>query len=87
MNGKCEIHEEPLIQAKSTLQRIYETAQRQKQVVGSEGVSNFFLHHDKELELLMGEKERVVGALRQHDDEHGCQNGSVLWNPDEPVSN
>ena len=28
---------------------------------------------DKELELTMGEKERAIGALRQHMVEHKCQ--------------
>ena len=27
---------------------------------------------DKELELTVGEKERTIGALRQHIREHGC---------------
>ena len=30
------------------------------------------LKHDKELELLIGEKERVFGALHQHTKEHRC---------------
>ena len=30
-------------------------------------------HLDKELELTVGEKERAVGALRQHIKEHNCQ--------------
>jgi hypothetical protein len=30
------------------------------------------LKHDKELELLVGEKERVFGALHQHTKEHRC---------------
>jgi hypothetical protein len=28
---------------------------------------------DKELELTVGEKERIIGALREHRKEHGCQ--------------
>jgi len=27
---------------------------------------------DKQVELAMGEKERALGALRQHRDDHGC---------------
>jgi hypothetical protein len=30
---------------------------------------------DKELELTVGEKERALGALRQHVREHKCTNG------------
>ena len=32
-----------------------------------------FTRLDKELELLMGEKERRIGAMRQHAGEHKCQ--------------
>jgi hypothetical protein len=32
-----------------------------------------FARLDKELELLVGEKERAVGALRQHAKEHHCK--------------
>ncbi len=35
--------------------------------------SEKFARMDKELELLVGEKERTVGALRQHAKEHKCQ--------------
>jgi len=32
-----------------------------------------FMRLDKELELLVGEKERAIGSLRQHAKEHQCQ--------------
>jgi hypothetical protein len=32
-----------------------------------------FMRLDKELELLVGEKERAIGSLRQHAKDHGCQ--------------
>jgi hypothetical protein len=35
--------------------------------------SERYKHLDKELELTVGEKERAVGALRQHVKEHKCQ--------------
>jgi hypothetical protein len=35
--------------------------------------SERYKHLDKELELTIGEKERAVGALRQHIKEHRCQ--------------
>ena len=73
METTCEKHEELLVQAKSILNKIYETMEHQKAVLDAEGVSHRFLHYDRELELLMGEKERAVGALREHDEEHGCQ--------------
>jgi hypothetical protein len=37
------------------------------------GDSAKYLHLDKELELTVGEKDRAVGALRQHVKEHKCQ--------------
>jgi hypothetical protein len=37
------------------------------------GDSEKYQHLDKELELTVGEKERAVGALRQHIKEHKCQ--------------
>ena len=32
-----------------------------------------FMSLDKEFELLVGQKERALGALRQHAQEHKCQ--------------
>ena len=32
-----------------------------------------FMKLDRELELVVGKKERFLGALRQHAKEHGCQ--------------
>lgn len=37
------------------------------------GDSDRYIHLDKELELTVGEKERAVGALRQHVKDHGCE--------------
>ena len=37
------------------------------------GDSEKYTRLDKELELTVGEKERAVGALRQHIKEHKCQ--------------
>ena len=36
---------------------------------------------DKELELTVGEKERCIGALRQHIKEHGCFNNGAFLEP------
>ena len=32
-----------------------------------------FMRLDKELEMAVGQKERVIGALRQHAKDHGCR--------------
>jgi hypothetical protein len=37
------------------------------------GDDDRYKHLDKELELTVGEKERAIGALRQHIREHKCQ--------------
>jgi hypothetical protein len=42
------------------------------------GDSEKYVHLDKELELTVGEKERAVGALRQHLREHKCQRSESL---------
>jgi len=36
------------------------------------GDHTWFAQLDKKLELTVGEKERAIGALRQHAREHGC---------------
>lgn len=74
MKKRCEKHEELLNQAEEVLRRIHELTERQKVVVTETGVSERFLRVDRELELAMGEKERAIGALREHDQEHDCQN-------------
>lgn len=39
---------------------------------------NRVMRVDKELENLVGQKERAIGALRQHVNEHRCQPGEQL---------
>jgi hypothetical protein len=34
-----------------------------------------FMRLDKELELMVGKKERAIGALREHAKQHACQPG------------
>ena len=70
---RCDKHDELLHLAQDVLQRIHELTAKQKLTVAENGVSERFLGMDKELELAMGEKERSIGALREHDMEHGCQ--------------
>jgi Zn-finger domain-containing protein len=69
----CEKRDELLATANAILEKLHTVTDRQREVVAIDGISPAFLHLDKELELLMGEKERVVGALREHDEEHGCR--------------
>jgi hypothetical protein len=53
------------------LSKLIGTTQRQLQAVQDRDQSAM-LAFDKELEDLMGEKERAFGALNQHTCEHGC---------------
>ena len=69
---RCGKHEELLKQAQEILERIRELTAKQVPCI-ERGVRERFLRMDRELELAMGEKERAVGALREHDEEHGCQ--------------
>jgi len=73
--NRCEKHEELLEQVQKILQRLQELSGRQVTSIDS-GVSERFMSRDREMELAMGEKERLVGALREHDEEHGCQRPS-----------
>lgn len=52
------------------LGRIVDLIRQQRQVVSSD--RSKFHALDRELELAIGEKERCIGALRQHEKEHGC---------------
>ncbi len=36
------------------------------------GNDSEFVRLDKQIELIVGEKERAIGALRQHSKEHRC---------------
>jgi hypothetical protein len=53
------------------LRQIDETTARQVELFKT-GAMGEFMRFDKELELLLGEKERRVGAMQQHAAEHRC---------------
>jgi hypothetical protein len=72
MTNGCEKREELLKQAQEILDKIHKLTAKQMAIVDESGVGERFLRVDRELELTMGEKERAVGALREHDEEHGC---------------
>lgn len=71
--NSCEKHNELLAEADAILAKLHALTAHQRTIVGADGVSKRFLQLDQELELMMGEKERAIGALREHDEEHGCQ--------------
>lgn len=45
---------------------------RESQAAFRENRNADLLRLDKDLEMALGEKERAIGALRQHRREHGC---------------
>lgn len=74
MPNRCGKHGELLKQAKEVLERIRDLTTKSVPCI-VDGVNQRFLQMDREVELAMGEKERAVGALREHDEEHSCQSG------------
>jgi hypothetical protein len=51
---------------------LVETVTLQLEIFRSKKLGGF-MRVDQELELLVGEKERRIGALRQHAHEHNCR--------------
>ncbi|MFP5277785.1 MAG: hypothetical protein ACLGPM_11770 [Acidobacteriota bacterium] len=68
----CKEHDRLAAEAHAVLSKLHEITARQLAVFEA-GDRPKFIQYDEELELTVGEKERVIGALRQHDEEHGCQ--------------
>jgi hypothetical protein len=59
-------------EAHATLKKIGELAAAQLQAF-SDREEEEFTRLDRELELTVGHKERVIGALREHAADHGCR--------------
>ena len=57
---------------RSVLQQLIELTAAQLQAFRTHDQPEF-LRLDKELENMIGVKERRIGALRQHGQEHGCR--------------
>lgn len=68
----CEKHDQLVAQAHDILRNLHDLTSRQLEAFDS-GDRERFMKFDQELELMLGKKERTIGALRQHDEEHGCQ--------------
>jgi hypothetical protein len=69
---KCEKYDELAKKVEDVLQRLVEITQSQRHAFDAQDHSRF-MQLDRELELTVGEKERVIGAFREHQKEHGCQ--------------
>ncbi len=67
----CPIRRELADTAADILERIIETNKAQIEALRNADFATL-IRYDRELENLVGEKERAYGALRQHAQEHGC---------------
>jgi hypothetical protein len=71
-NTNCPEYDRLRKEVEATLEKLRELTTVQLEVFRSRNQPEF-VRLDKELELTVGEKERVIGAWRQHANEHGCQ--------------
>ncbi|HET6144978.1 MAG TPA: hypothetical protein VFE02_15810 [Candidatus Acidoferrales bacterium] len=69
---KCEKYNELAQKVESVLQKLVDITEAQRGAFLEQNHPRF-TKLDKELELTVGEKERVIGAFRQHQKEHECQ--------------
>jgi hypothetical protein len=67
----CSLRKELSDRAEEILKLIISTNQQQIEALRSSNHVKL-MQYDKELEQLVGKKERAFGALRQHTKEHGC---------------
>ena len=70
--NKCPQYERLFSHVEEMLKKLAETTSLQLEIFRSRKPGEF-MRVDKELELMVGEKERRIGALQQHVDEHQCQ--------------
>lgn len=59
-------------EAQAVLRKIGEITGAQRKTIEDDNAAEF-TRLDRELELAIGHKERVIGALREHAADHGCQ--------------
>lgn len=69
---KCEVFDRLSQEAHNILKKICELSELQIDAF-DRGDGAEFRRLDRELELTVGAKERIIGALRQHAAEHGCR--------------
>jgi hypothetical protein len=71
MSTKCNERAKLEGQANSVLEKLVRLTNAQLEVFQARNHAEF-MRLDRELELTVGEKERTIGAVRQHIQEHGC---------------
>ena len=70
--NQCPQYERLFSHVEEMLKKLAETTSLHLEIFRSRKPGEF-MRVDKELELMVGEKERRIGALQQHVDEHQCQ--------------
>lgn len=75
----CEVHDRLNREAHEHLKKLAELVHAQIEAFEQEDHERF-MDLDRKVENALGEKERMIGALRQHDEEHECQPSTI---PDE----
>ena len=70
--GACPQRCELQLQANTALQKLVDLTRAQLEAFKAHQHDEF-MRLDKQLELSVGQKERLIGALRQHIKDHGCR--------------
>ena len=70
--SKCAEYDRLTSQVEEILKQLTETTAVQLEIFRASRPREF-TRVDKQLELMVGEKERRIGAMRQHAAEHKCQ--------------
>jgi len=69
--GSCLRQQELIEEVRIYLQRLGELAHAEADALTG-GHQDLWKEIDQEIENVMGEKERAIGALNEHRAEHGC---------------
>jgi len=72
MDENCEEYAILAAQVTTILEHVSELTRRQLKAFQEQNQTEF-MRLDKDLENAMGKKERCIGALRQHEANHHCQ--------------
>jgi hypothetical protein len=67
----CARQQQLMDEAQSCLVRIADLARAEAEAL-TNGTENIAMEIDRQIEHAIGEKERAIGALREHRKEHGC---------------
>ena len=67
----CPRQQELVAATQTCLMRLADLARHQAEALAN-GNENLVMALDHQIETVLGEKERSLGALHQHRSEHGC---------------